>query len=723
MDRRTFFTWTGLGLLASAYPIAIGALMNQSQHQPVSASQPNGLESIFFYVASNGNDVWSGKQEEPNSDNTDGPFATLQKARDAIRELKHLQGGILKQPVTVLVRGGTYFLAEPLAFTSEDSGTADSPIAYKAYPNEKPVISGGRLITDWQQQGDLWVANLPEVKTGQWYFRLLRVGDNWAIRARYPNFDPNNPLMGGWLFARDDRSNRPNLKFGENYIVVDSEQFPNWQNWEGAELYAYQDKNWANAILSVTNIDKDNHTLFGNFKKDEYPIAVGNRFYIENVREALDSPGEWYLDVKTGELLYWPTASDFHSNVEVIAPAMDKLIVLQGDMQKENFVEHIHFRGLTFADTDYTLATSIFATGNAAIHMSAVRQCVIEDCTFATLGAYGIKMDRRSHENGIICNKMAQLGEGGVTLEGNVETQPFNNLLAGNDIRDLGKIYKWVNGISVYGHGNKIAHNRFQRTPRGAIDLSSNGIEDYSHNNIVEFNEIIDACQEVSDGSAIGTGGRDRQLSGNIIRYNFIKNVSGILTDDNGQFSFPHMSWGIYLDDYTSGTEIYGNIVTETAGGALHIHGGIDNKAENNIFVDGVRTQILLSPHKNDPQFMKDNVIRRNIIAYKEPNKDLFLTYENWRRDLMKECNFNLYWYMGGLDLAKTEKAITPEGNLAQWQIAGFDRNSLIADPLFVAPEQGDFRLKHNSPAFQLGFQAIPVELIGIKGFNLTKDS
>jgi parallel beta-helix repeat protein len=719
MDRRTFFTWTWLGLLVSASPIAIGGVINQSQYQPALAFQPNDLEHIFFYVASNGNDTWSGKQEQPNSDKTDGPFATLQKARDTIRELKHLQGNTLERPVTVLVRSGTYFLVEPLVFTAEDSGTADFPIAYQAYPNEKPVISGGRPITGWQKQGDLWVANLPDVKTGQWHFRLLRVGDNWAIRARYPNFDPDNPLTGGWLFARDDRSNRSGFQFGKDYIVVDSEHFPNWQNWEGAELYAYKDLNWANSILPVTKVDKNNYTLFGNFKEDEYPIALGNRFFIENVREALDSPGEWYLDTQTGELLYWPTASDVSNYAEIVAPITDKLIVLQGDMLQKSYVEHIHFRGLTFTDTDYSLAKSIFATGNGAIELSAVRQCVIEDCTFIMLGAYGIQMNRRSHENQIISNKMSQLGEGGVTLEGDVETQPFNNLFAGNDIRDIGKIYKWVYGISVYGHGNTISHNRFQRMTRSAIDLSSDGINTHSHHNIVEFNEIIDACQEVSDGGAIGNSGRDRQLSGNIIRYNFIKNVNGILTDADGNFSFPFMSWGIYLDDYTSGTLVYGNIVTETAGGALYIHGGIDNKVENNIFVDGVRTQVLLEPHSKDPQFMKNNIIRRNIVFYKEPNKNLFLNYENWRRDLIKECNFNLYWCTGGLDLGKTAKAITPEGNLAQWQVAGFDRNSLIADPQFVAPKKEDFRLQHNSPAFQLGFQPIPVELIGIEGFNV----
>ena len=718
MERRTFLIRMGLGLLASTSPIVISACIAQDRSQLASDNSWNGLKPILFYIDPNGNDAWSGKQETPNRAKTDGPFVTLQRARDAIRELKSLQGGILKRPVTVLVRGGTYFLPEPLEFNPEDSGTVDFPITYEAYPNEKPVISGGRPITGWQQQDNLWVANLSEVKTGKWYFRLLRVGDNWAIRARYPKFDPNHPLKGGWLFARDDNSKRPGLQFGEDYIVIDPEQFPNWQNWEGAELHSFMAPEWAgNAILPVTSVDRDNYTVFGNFKKDEHPIALGNRFFIENVREALDSPGEWYLDAQTGELLYWPTEPEFPNNVEVVAPAMDKLIVLRGDREKERFVEHIHLRGLTFSDTDYTLANSIFATGNAAIHLTVARKCIIEDCTFVRLGGCAVQMTQRSHENRIIRNRMAQLGEGGVALWGSVETQSFNNLFAGNDIQDIGKIYKWVSGIFINGRGNRIAHNRFKRMPRLAIGLSSLGEKDYSHNNIVEFNEINDACLEVVDGGAIGTGGRDKQLSGNIIRFNFIRNVVGMSTKADGQIETHRYCWGVYLDEFTSGTTIYGNIVVGTGRGAVHLHGGKNNLIENNIFVDSTRTQILLSPHPSDPQFMKNNVICRNIITYKDPYSDLFLTYEGWRRDLMRECNSNLYWHTGGLDI-EAENDITPEGSFVQWQAAGFDRNSLIADPLFVAPEKGDFRLKHNSPAFKLSFQPIPVERIGIQGFN-----
>ena len=497
-------------------------------------------------------------------------------------------------------------------------------------------------------------------------------------------------------------------------LPISPAKFPNWQNWEGAEVHIFMKRNYGNSIFPVDSVDKENQTLRGNFTNANYPLAFGNRFFIENVREAFDSPGEWYLDIENDELFYLPTAPNFPKNVDVVAPTMDKLIVLQGDGDLLTFVEYINFQGLTFTDTDYTLADHYFLPADAAIWLSTARQCLIEDCTLTNLGGSAIWMEQRSQDNQILSNKMTNLGNGGVVLWGETKKQPFDNLIAGNYINDIGKIYKHAGGIVVKsGSGNTIAHNRIERTSRHGIYLYS-GVN-YSHNNIIEFNEVIDSSLETADTCAIGTLGRDKQPSGNIIRFNLVRNVVGMGTTVSGQIVSPYYNWGIYLDDYSSGTTVYGNIVVGTVKGALMIHGGKDNLVENNIFIDGAENQIQLWPRDD---FMKGNVIHRNIIVYNQPKAKLWHSNKNWRRDRMTECNFNLYWQADGLDLAKTEQAITPEGNFDQWQAAGFDRNSLIADPLFVAPEKNDFRLKPNSPAFRLGFQVIPVERIGLKGFN-----
>jgi len=153
-----------------------------------------------FFVATDGSDEWSGTLPSPNASRTDGPFATLRAARDAIRRLQHSEG--LHQPVEVQVRAGTYRFFEPLRLSGGDSGTARFPIAYMAYPGERPILSGGRPICNWEPYRDKIVcARLPQARTGRWWFRQLFFDGKRMVRARWPKLDRNDPLYGGWAFV------------------------------------------------------------------------------------------------------------------------------------------------------------------------------------------------------------------------------------------------------------------------------------------------------------------------------------------------------------------------------------------------------------------------------------------------------------------------------------------------------------------------------------------
>jgi hypothetical protein len=882
MNRRTFLSWIGLGLLASVSPMLLSAIIVKSKLNLFS-------KQIVFYVALNGNDAWSGTIDTPNKKMTDGPFATISRARDAIRVLKRSQGGILKLPIVVFIRGGSYYLSEPILFAPEDSGTSETPIVYQAYPDEKPIISGGRKISNWQQQGQFWSARLPEVQSGKWNFRMLRVGDKWMRCARYPNFDENNPLTGGWLLVQNrlkpsergmfdlgvanigeigDRlewkinvpiageyrvwvryahnmkiyggismdgrttisigtsqpvplhnlpdtgsfdkykwtaaatlylpvgeqtlvwqnqqggginldafcltddpnwnpktaiqfpgvapnyrlqqphtgthlillqaeacnqaiakqaqiaQNTPVYEISKDRLAIDPNYFPKWKDWQGAEVNIFPALDWVNAIVPVTGVDLQSQTIRLKFSEysSEY-IRPGNRFFISNVREALDRPGEWYLDRAKGELVLLPNSPNFPHGLDIIAPTIDKLFSFQGDRATQSFVEYISVRGLTFQDTNYNLTEDYFEPADAAIWLSTARNCQIEGCKFVDLGGYAVKLAQNSHKNQLHANKMTRLGQGGVILAAaDISTQAYQNSIAHNEISDCGRIYKHVAGVYVTcGNNNRIAHNYIHRMPRYGIALRSLHSNHYSNQNIIEFNKIIDTCLETADTCAIGTLGRDKQLSGNVIRYNYIRNVVGMGTTEEGKFLSPYYSWAIYLDDYSSGIEVYGNIAIGTCLGGLYIHGGKDNLIENNIFINGAQSQIQLKPHKDDPQFMHKNKVARNIIAYSDKSAKLWHTQDvrAWRKDTLEQCDFNLYWRSDGVDLSKLGDEITMEGSFAQWQAAGFDRHSLVANPQFVAPERGDYRLKSDSPAFGLGFQAIPFDQIGSQKINV----
>ncbi|MBN2308879.1 MAG: hypothetical protein JXR94_07920, partial [Candidatus Hydrogenedentes bacterium] len=150
----------------------------------VAASLATAQDATILYVATTGNDAWSGALDAPNAAGTDGPLATVAGARDAVRRLK-TDGAT--GPVQVRVRAGAYAIAEPIVFGPEDSGTAEAPVSYEAYPGERPVIHGGRRIQGWQRDGDRWVADIPEVRDGAWDFSALWVNGHRCQPARTPN--------------------------------------------------------------------------------------------------------------------------------------------------------------------------------------------------------------------------------------------------------------------------------------------------------------------------------------------------------------------------------------------------------------------------------------------------------------------------------------------------------------------------------------------------------
>ncbi len=823
-----------------------------------------------YYVAPNGDDTWSGTLPDANGDASDGPFASLHKAVDTARDVR--ASGHITQPVKIFLRGGTHFLGKPLTLTPADSGTAESPLTIAAYPGEAPILSGGLPITGWRQtDGPLWAADLPEVPGVTWDFRSLRVGGDSAIQARHPNFDPELPRKGGWLFARQttalqdgglfgvevsnlhtvgnrlewdvpfpesgdytvwvryghkmkayNRENMDNqtvigivdgpeapmvdlpdtdgwfsarwgkaamlsvaegtqrvywenkkgggiqldafvfsndptwhpkdaiaidatgeytltppnaghalviqaescvakhgaeIKVGEakpkglkDRLIMDNSDFPDWDSWEGADLHIFPAWGWVNTIIPIKGADATKATLFVDSPQE---IRPGNRFYVAGTRAALDSPGEWYLDRENKQVLYWPPSGPM-SDVDVVAPVMDRLISFEGT--DDSYVEHVHIEGLTFMDSTYTLGHT-YSPADGALRFTRARHCEITANTFTLLGGYGAHLTGQSHDIAITRNTLTKIGQGGVIMTGNKATQAYDNLIAANTMEDLGQIYKHVAGALITtGSGNRIAHNRIQRVPRYGVSLKSFSEDNYSHNNIVEYNAIIDTNLETNDTGAIETLGRDRKDSGNIIRYNLIRNVVGLKCSPEGEIMSPHFTWGIYLDDYSSGTDVIGNMVDGTVIGGFCIHGGKNNRIENNIFLNASEQQLRLQPRDD---FMAGNTFKHNIVGYQDPETTLWYSYDQtWRPDRLSECDHNLYWCYGDPALATGDRSITPEGTWAQWLETGHDRHSVWADPQFSTLADKAYTLAPESKAYALGFKPIPHEKIGPRGYE-----
>jgi hypothetical protein len=257
----------------------------------VLGGQTEKARPVAFYVAPHGNDSWLGRTAER-------PLATLQRARDAVRALK-ARG--LTTPVEVVVRGGTYNLSEPLVLTPEDSGTATCPVTWRAQEGERVIIRGGRKITGWKPwrngiyQADLKAQGLKGVSFHQLFYRAATSSDSFSTRevlARYPNFDPQHPRTGGNLYvAQKAAKPREQLIYGDGDIPWDL-----WKDTSQAEVVSTYNRGWQFAITPVLHVDPKTRTITVRRVRGEF-IKL-NRYFIQNMLEALDSAGEWYLDRK-----------------------------------------------------------------------------------------------------------------------------------------------------------------------------------------------------------------------------------------------------------------------------------------------------------------------------------------------------------------------------------------------------------------------------------------
>src|SRR5437899_2878130 len=138
-----------------------------------------------FFVSTNGNDSWSGRLSSPNGGGSDGPFATLKRAIEAARGPGKTDETAYSS-TNITIRQGTYFLDAPLTLTLADSG-----VKIAAYQKEKPIISGGRLVSGWKEEmvndKKAWVTEISQVREGKWIFHELWVNGQRARPARRPN--------------------------------------------------------------------------------------------------------------------------------------------------------------------------------------------------------------------------------------------------------------------------------------------------------------------------------------------------------------------------------------------------------------------------------------------------------------------------------------------------------------------------------------------------------
>ncbi|HOJ34194.1 MAG TPA: right-handed parallel beta-helix repeat-containing protein [Candidatus Hydrogenedentes bacterium] len=656
---------------------------------------------VSLYVSPEGNDSWSGSKPEPTPDKSDGPFATIERARDAIREMKQSQS-LPQGGITVFIRKGDYYRTQPFELTYLDSGARDCPITYRAYPGERVRFLGGKRITNFSPVSDSAVLERFQTNTRSNIVQanLMEMGitDFGSLRRRGFGIAPQPDALG--LFfdgAPMTRARWPNGDWARIASVPDGEQGafrydgdrPSlWRNTEDIWVHGYWTWDWADSREKVATIDTSTRTICTQPPHGVYGYKAGARFYAENILEELDAPGEYYVDTKAGILYFWPPSAT--ENVEALVSLLEKPFVTMDG------VSFVSLRGITF---ECSRGPGIIIRGGSWNRVAG--------CAFANLSSFAIDISPTSSDNvtdsaknpihnGVISCNFRNLGEGGVSINGGDRKtlKPGSNFVVNCDFDNysyLSRTYRCA--IYLNGVRNRGAHNHIRNAPHMAIGI-------YGNEHIVEFNKIHHVCMETHDAGAFYMG-RDWTCRQNVVRFNFFYELG------KGDVQ------AIYLDDWTSDTIIFGNVCYKAGRGVL-IGGGRDNVIDNNIFIECTPALHIDQRGLGWAKYYFDgnyNTLFERLYEVNADSPTYRLRYPQLTtlvQDQPAKAKYNHILRnisVGGrwIDLfdGLTENDVDIANNWVQ------------GDPLFIDAANKNFQLHEDSPVYELGFQRIPFEQIG----------
>ena len=722
----------------------LSLLLNLNTILALADDVPHGVR---LHVAADGNDTGDGSER--------APLATLTAARQKIRAMKK-NGPLPKGGVVVEMRGGRYEWTELLMLTAEDAGTAEAPITYRAFPGEKVTISGGRIVGDWKPVTDPAILQRLEPaargKVFQTDLKALGVteyGDlaldaawklqHYLAKADNQGEDIIGNAMASRIYAKSGKKVSPRLELFCNDVPMEISRWPNsgfikiekvlgkttldgrgkpkykegiftyaedrpsrWTKEKDAFVKGYWARDWAVQCHKIASIDTEKRIISVEKPYHYYGYRPGHWFFGFNMLCELDMPGEWYIDRQNGILYFWPPEPLKDSRVEI--SMSDGLFTLSD-------TAYITIRGLQMETARGT-----------AVSIKDSSECRVVGCTFRNLGNHAVTIFKGKNCSVVGCD-MSGMGGGGIYMVGGERETltPGGHYAENNHIHHFARWDRMYRpGVFLCGVGLRASHNLIHHAPHAAILYGG-------QEHRFEYNEIHNVCQESHDCGAIYAG-RSWCLQGDVFQYNYMHHLCG---KDGGPCN------GIYLDDENSGATIRGNVFYQVLR-PVFIGGGRDNLVENNLFVDcpqaihldarGIgwaayavqpridrakETGILCGVRFKEPPFStrypklatmledepakpKGNIVRRNVFWQGDGTN---LRRTGWDNPPASRSYRNAWWHH---IQAKAFDLVTMEDNL------------IDVNPKIVDEKKGNFQLQKDSPVWEIGFQRIPFEKIGL---------
>lgn len=673
-----------------------------------------------FFVSTTGSDGNVGSREKP--------FATLARARDAVRELR-TRGGLPQGGVTVWIGSGTYRMPSPLELTTDDQGTQDSPIVYRAETRGAAVVTGGVVLDGWRPvsepavveridgkaAGRIYEVDIPEGLLdelpgfanggcgyrGKREFPLALFQDDERLPiARWPN---EGYVKMGECLGHSELHGHSGISFIEGIFRFDDPRLTRWVGEPDLWFDGLWFHSWADQKMQLKSIDPEAKTIsLRDPKSHQFGFKAGQGFYAFNAISEIDRPGEWAVDRERRRIYLWP-------GTELSASPVT--LAVYGSLVTGEDCAYTTFEGLVF---EACRERALVFQNSTAVTVAA--------CTFRHIGSTCVDIDGGSRGKVIGCD-MADLGEGGARVSGGEyrTLTPGEHLIENNHIHHFGRIVSTYRpGAAAYGVGNAIRHNLIYQAQHQAI---------YFHGNdhLVEYNIVHDVCLHTNDAGAIYAVHYDWSERGCIVRHNFIHSLGDPVAGHNS-------TNGIYMDDQTCGTTLQGNILS-LCGGPGIVVSCRDHVISNNISINcrtgfqlstrGIhsfcrpavelgresyqfkkllggldlfksdlwrqRYPTLLAPMDEDPilaHSARGNTIRNNVAAGSGELK--IADKENVMDYCVIENNIDLSEDPGFVDYAHFDLRLRPDAplfdKLPEFKPIEFEKMGLYDDPLRASP-------------------------------------
>lgn len=662
---------------AEASPTMSAKLNGTSLGDVLSSS--TGGRSIF-YVSPDGKDSWSGLLPTADQQGGDGPFASIERARDAARE----KGGAN----TIALGKGDYYLTQPIVFDTRDTG-----LILTARCDEAPILHGGLRVDNFAQQTDgRWTASLklpPDEGVGDLFVDGIR-----QTRARFPNAPADGDPRKGWLFAAKCQ---PAIDVSEanTRFCFHAGDLPAVDDITGlvADIVGgYRPgSQWGNDTLPVVSIDSAGRTVYTE-GTGYFFTAEGSRYFLAGAKALLDAPGEWWYDLVAGQLHYIPVDQSLPNSIVVagILPTFFKLDGANGMV-----VSGLEFRdGAPAGSGKFYTETRGFGAIRIE-HSDGVR---ILGNSIENVGV-GVHVTE-SKDALIAANVIADVAGNGIYVGTNYGTFGKSNgaRILSNHIHDIGTIYIETAGIWFQAADNvRIADNLIENTAQfGIAGGSLWGSNDAVYNAVIEHNVIRNANQQTADGGAIKMMGEQGDPLNSIIRSNIVTGTGYLMNRADGTFWPPGyentsewpspISWAIYTDGKASGLRIEGNTLSGNIA-AIGINGGWSNLVAGNVITHGSGAAFRVDDGTGRgwrPPWARPNRIEENVVSVDSDSG--MVAYVNAPDLGLGFVQFARNRYSGNLNSRsfRMDPRIMRSGefgSLRDLQKAGADTGSVVAPP------------------------------------------